>query len=151
MHSDSPASKNHLQRYIGRWRGDVSVESADAEPQHYTQDNSFAWILGELFLEERGTASNGSAFVGLWSRDAATGKYRAHYFMAPTGDVVILSHEWRESSQSFVGAAELGGGVRMLAEDRFYGHDEYEWNITVQDRAGKILTRMRGHERRVDC
>lgn len=49
------------------------------------------------------------------------------------------------------GSAELGGGVRMLAEDRFYGRDEYEWNITVQDSAGKILTRMRGHQRRVDC
>jgi hypothetical protein len=70
--------------------------------------------------------------------------------MAPTGDVVVLSHEWHESSQSFVGSAELGGGVRMLAEDRFHGRDEYEWNITVQDSAGKILTRMRGHERRVD-
>lgn len=105
--------------------------------------------LGERFLEERGTGSNGSAFIGLWSRDAATGRYRAHYFMAPTGEVVVLSHEWRESSQSFVGSAELGGGVRMLAEDRFYGADEYEWTITVQDSAGKVLTRMRGHERRV--
>jgi hypothetical protein len=150
MDSDSSASKNPLQHYVGRWRGEVSVESAGSEPQRYTQDNSFEWILGELFLEERGTGSNGSAFIGLWSRDGATGKYRAYYFMAPTGDVVVLSHEWRESSQSFVGSAELGGGVRMLAEDRFFGRDEYEWNITVQDSAGNLLTRMRGHERRVD-
>jgi hypothetical protein len=63
--------------------------------------------------------------------------------------VVVLSHEWHESTKSFVGSAELGGGVRMLAEDRFFGPDEYEWNITVQDSAGQILTRMRGHERRV--
>lgn len=150
MHDASPTSKDPLQHYVGRWRGEVSVESAGAETQRYTQDNTFEWVLGDLFLEERGTASNGSTFIGLWSRDASTGKYRAYYFMAPTGDVVVLGHEWLEGSQSFVGSAELGGGVRMLAEDRFYGRDEYEWNITVQDSAGKILTRMRGRERRVE-
>lgn len=149
MHGDSSVSKDPLQHYVGRWRGDVSVESAGAEPQRYTQDNTFEWVLDDRFLQERGTGSNGSSFIGLWSRDGDTGRYRAHYFMAPTGDVVVLSHEWRESSQSFVGSAELGGGVRMLAEDRFYGRDEYEWSITVQDSEGRILTRMRGHERRV--
>ena len=149
MYDDSPASKNPLQHYVGRWRGEVSVDTAGAEPQRYTQDNTFAWILGNLFLEERGTGTNGSTFIGLWSRDAVTGKYRAYYFMAPTGEVVVLSHEWHESSQSFVGSADLGAGIRMLAEDRFYGPDEYEWNITVQDSTGNILTRMRGHEHRV--
>lgn len=151
MQSDSPVSKNPLQRYVGRWRGEVSVESAGSEPQHYTQDNSFEWILGELFLQERGTGSNGSSFVGIWSRDARTGKYHAYYFSAPTGDVFAITHEWHENSHSFVGSAELGGGVRMLAEDRFSGCDAYEWSITVQDSAGKILTRMHGRERRVDC
>jgi hypothetical protein len=150
MHRDSSSSKDPLQHYVGRWRGDVSVESVGSEPQRYTQDNTFEWVLDGRFLEERGTGSNGSAFIGLWSREGDTDRYRAHYFMAPTGDVVVLSHEWHESRQSFVGAAELGGGVRMLAEDRFYGRDEYEWSITVQDREGKILTRMRGRERRVD-
>ena len=151
MPSDSPASKNPLQHYIGRWRGDVSVESAGAEPQRYTQDNSFDWILGGVFLEERGTASNGSSFVGLWSRDAGTGKYRAYYFIAPNADVVVLSHEWHEANQAFVGSAELGGGMRMLAEDRFTGPDTYEWTITVEDGSGKVLTRMHGRERRVGC
>jgi hypothetical protein len=151
MHTDSLASKDPLQHYVGRWRGDVSVESAGVEPQRYTQDNTFEWILGERFLQESGTGSNGSAFIGLWSRDAATGKYRAYYFMAPTGEVVVLSHEWHDSKKSFVGSADLGGGVRMLAEDRFHGPDEYEWTITVQDSSGKILTRMHGHERRVNC
>jgi hypothetical protein len=43
MHRDTPASKDPLQHYVGRWRGEVSVESAGTEPQHYTQDNIFEW------------------------------------------------------------------------------------------------------------
>ena len=55
MHSDSPASKDPLHHYVGRWRGEVSVENTGSEPQRYIQDNTFEWILGERFLQERGT------------------------------------------------------------------------------------------------
>jgi hypothetical protein len=105
--------------------------------------------LGGVFLEERGSGSNGSSFVGLWAFDAKTGKYLAHYFLAPTGDVVALRHEWVEAKQSFVGTAELGGGVRMLAEDRFTSVDAYEWSVTIQDAKGTLLQRMRGRAHRV--
>lgn len=149
MHQEPPPANNPLQRFVGSWRGEVSVDGPGAEPQRYTQENSWAWTLGGLFLEERGTGSNGSSFLGLWSLDAQNGKYRAHYFLAPTGDVVVLTHEWSARHQTFAGSAELGGGVRMLAEDRFLDRDTYEWSITVQDGAGKVLTRMRARERRV--
>jgi hypothetical protein len=150
MNGDSSASKNPLQRYVGRWRGDVSVENAGTEPQRYTQDNAFEWTLGGVFLEERGSDSNGGAFVGLWSLDPRTGKYRAHYFAAPSGDVFVLNHEWHKNNKSFVGSAKLNSKVRMLAEDRFIGPDSYEWKITVQDGNGKVLSHMHGRERRVD-
>jgi hypothetical protein len=143
------SSKNPLHRFVGSWRGEVTVETAGGKPTSYTQENRFAWTLGGVFLEERGKASNGSSFAGLWAFDAKTGKYQAHYFLAPAGDVVVLHHEWVEAKQSFVGAAELGGGVRMLAEDRFVSTDAYEWSITVQDGQGTVLSRMRGRERRV--
>jgi hypothetical protein len=149
MHRESPPPKNPLQRLVGSWRGEVSVDGPGVEPQRYTQENSWAWTLGGLFLEERGTGSNGSSFLGVWSLDARSGKYRAHYFLAPTGDVVVLTHEWSEQNQTFAGSAELGGGVRMLAEDHFLDRDTYEWSITVQDGAGNVLTRMHGRERRV--
>ena len=118
MSSDSSCS-SPLERYLGSWRGEVTVESVGSEPQRYTQENSFAWVLDGHFLEERGTDSNRGSFLGVWSLDPSSGKYRAHYFIAPAGDVVVLTHEWNEHSQSFTGSAELGGGVRMLAEDRF--------------------------------
>jgi len=145
-------AKAPLQRYVGAWRGEVTVEAGTGKPTTYTQENRFAWTLGGAFLEERGSGSNGTSFVGLWSLDAsagAAGKYVAHYFLAPTGEVVVLHHEWVEAKQSFVGTAELGGGVRMLAEDHFFGPDAYEWSLTVQDPHGAVLSRMRGREHRV--
>src|SRR5688572_10655422 len=142
-------AKNPLHRFVGSWRGEVTAETAGGKPANYTQENRFAWTLGGVFLEERGNASNGSSFAGLWAFDGKTGKYQAHYFLAPAGDVVVLQHEWVEAKQSFVGAAELGGGVRMLAEDRFISADAYEWSITVQDAQGTVLSRLRGRERRV--
>lgn len=78
-----------------------------------------------------------------------SGTYRAYYFLAPSGDVVALTHEWREATRSFVGSAELGGGVKMLAEDRFIDADMYEWTITVQDPAQQLLTRMHARVHRI--
>jgi len=147
MSSDSSCS-SPLERFVGAWRGEVTVDGAGGEPQRYTQHNSFAWILGGHFLEERGTDSNGGSFLGIWSLDSSSGKYRAHYFIAPAGDAVVLTHEWNELSRSFTGSAELGGGFRMLAEDRFIDHATYEWRITVQDSTGTPVRRMHGLERR---
>jgi hypothetical protein len=140
---------NPLHRYVGSWRGQVTVEAGSGKPKTYQQENRFAWTLGGAFLEERGSGSDGSSFVGLWAFDTKSGKYLAHYFMAPAGDVVALRHEWVEAKQSFVGTADLGGGVQMLAEDRFTSVDSYEWSIIIQDAKGAVLTRMRGQERRV--
>jgi len=142
-------AKDPLHRYVGSWRGEVTVEAGTGKPTTYTQENRFEWTLGGVFLEERGSGSNGTSFAGLWSLDAKTGKYLAHYFLAPTGDVVALHHEWVEAKQSFVGTADLGGGVRMLLEDHFLGPDSYQWSITVQDPQGSVLSRTRGRERRV--
>ena len=138
-----------LHRFVGAWRGDITVESAGGESAHYVQDNRFAWTLGGRFLEERGTDTNGGAFVGMWSFEGRANSYRAHYFLAPSGDVVALSHVWDEAKLTFSGSAELPGGLRMLAEDRFLGRDSYVWTITVQDSKGVTLARTQGKERRV--
>jgi hypothetical protein len=150
MHTDSILS-SPLQRFIGHWRGEVTVSEGGGEPRTHTQDNSFAWVLGNVFLEERGRGSNGSSFLGLWSRDANHGGFVAHYFLAPSGDVVALRHQWDEPSQSFIGSAELGGGIRMLAKDRFIDANKYEWSLSVQDAAGGTLSQMRGLQHRVKC
>ena len=147
-HAAASAS-NPLQRFVGHWRGEITVTAAGAEPQCYSQENSFAWVLGNVFLEERGRGSNHTAFIGLWSFDPRSGNYRAHYFLAPGAEVVALVHEWHESKQSFVGSAELGGGLRMLAEDHFLHADSYEWTLSVQDATGTTLRHMRGVEHRV--
>lgn len=149
MPNNSSVPESPLHRFVGSWQGEISVDGSAVEAQRYTQQNSFAWTLGGLFLEERGSGSNGSSFLGLWSFDSQSGRYRAHYFLAPSRDVVALTHEWQESARTFVGSAELGNGLRMLAEDRFINSDMYEWSIIVQDSAGSMLTRMRGRERRV--
>jgi hypothetical protein len=140
MHDDSLLAKGPLERYVGSWQGDVSVDGATVEPHSYTQSNTFAWVLDGRFVEERGTGTNGSSFIGLWSFDARAGRYRAHYFLAPTGDIVAITHDWTDHTQTFAGAADLGGGIQLLAEDRFIGRDAYEWSTTITDSTGKILT-----------
>lgn len=147
--SGRPPRTSPLHRFVGSWRGPVTVEAGSGKPTTYTQENRFAWTLGGVFLEERGNGSNGSSFVGLWAFDARTGKYLAHYFLAPAGNVVALRHEWVEAKQTFVGNAELGGGVQMLAEDRFTSADAYEWSVTIQDAKGTLLQRMRGRAQRI--
>lgn len=145
----SVPATNPLHRFVGSWHGDVTVQRAGADTLSYTQDNRFAWTLAGRFLEERGSDTNRGSFVGIWSFDEKTNKYRAHYFLAPSGDVVVLSHVWDEGRQTFTGSAELPGGLRMLAEDHFLGPDAYVWTITLQDSKHATLMRTQGKERRV--
>ena len=143
-HSDSP-----LRHFIGAWRGDVTIEGGQTGLRHYAQENTFVWSLGGLFLEERGAATDGSSFAGFWSLADGSGIYRAHYFLAPSGDTVVLTHEWQETSRRFTGFADLAGGYRMHAEDHFIDADTYEWSIAVQDGAGQTLNRMHAREHRI--
>jgi hypothetical protein len=149
MHDDVSRSKDPLKRFVGSWQGEVSVDGATVEPHRYTQSNTFAWALEGHFLEERGRGTNGSSFIGLWSFDVRAGRYRAYYFLAPTGDIVAITHEWDERTKTFTGAADLGGGIRLVAEDRFIDADTYEWSTTISDPAGTILTRLKAREQRV--
>jgi len=143
-----PSPDSPLHRYIGSWRGDVTVESPGKSTVRYVQENTFTWTLGGRFMEERGTDSNGGSFAGIWAFDATTNKYRAHYFVAPSGDDIVLVHAWNPAKQAFFGNADLPGGVRMLAEDRFLGPDSYIWTLTIQDQNGKTLSHTEGKERR---
>jgi hypothetical protein len=44
MSSDSSCS-SPLERFVGSWRGEVTVDGVGGEPQRYTQHNSFAWAV----------------------------------------------------------------------------------------------------------
>jgi hypothetical protein len=149
MHDDSPPWKRPLGRYVGSWQGEVRVDGATVEAHHYTQSNTFAWTLEGRFLEERGKGTDGSSFIGLWTFDARAGRYHAHYFVAPTGDILVITHDWNEQTKTFTGGADLGGGVKLLAEDRFIDADTYEWSATITDATGQILSRMQARENRV--
>lgn len=149
MDCDSSVWSAPLQRYVGSWQGEVKVDGSAVTPHGYAQSNTFGWTLGGRFLEERGTGANGSSFIGLWGYDARSGLYRAHYFLAPTGDVVAITHDWDEQSRTFSGSADLGGGIRLVAEDRFIDANTYEWSTTISDSTGTTLSRMRALERRV--
>jgi hypothetical protein len=140
---------NPLHRFVGSWRGEVTAQQTGAPAARYVQENRFAWTLGGRFLEERGKDTNGGSFVGLWSFDEKTSTYRAYYFLAPSGEVVALSHAWDESKKTFTGSADLPGGLKMLAEDRFFGPDSYVWTLTVQDSKLATLMRTQGKERRL--
>jgi hypothetical protein len=148
MQSDSH-SKSPLSRYVGSWQGEVRVDGAAVDSHCYTQSNTFSWTLEGHFLEERGSGTNGSSFIGLWSFDAGAGNYRAHYFLAPTGDIVAITHHWNEQTKTFTGSADLGGGIQLLAEDRFIDPNTYEWSTIISDPTGKVLTRLQAREHRV--
>jgi hypothetical protein len=140
---------NPMHRYIGAWHGDVTVQTAGKETSRYVQENAFTWTLGGRFMEERGTDSNGGSFAGIWAFDAKTNKYRAHYFIAPSGDDIVLAHAWDQTKQGFVGSADLPDGMRILVEDRFFGADSYIWTMTIQDKKRATLSYTEGKERRV--
>jgi len=144
-HADLPARA--LNRFVGSWKGEVTVEAIDQEPIRYVQTNRFVWTFDGRFLEERGSGTNESSFLGVWAWDANAELFRAHYFLAPSGDALVIQHRWDEAEQTFTGSSELGG-LTVLAQDRFSGADAYSWTIVVQDRSGNPMTRMQGFQER---
>lgn len=139
-----------LEKFIGSWKGDVTVQPADGKASTFAAANTFSWVLGGRFArDEGGDLSGASSNLGMWTYDPAAQAYRSWYFLAPGGEVVAFTYKWVERDQAFRGSADLGGGMAMEAEDRFLGKDAYEWRIVLKDKDGKALNRMSGRMKRV--
>jgi len=145
-----PAALAALDRFVGNWKGEVEVQSAEGTKTTYASRNAFAWDLKGVFLKDQGGAVSGeSAFLGMWSFDQPTQRYRSWYFSGPGGEAVNCSFVWDEKNQAFKGGADLGGGMVLESEDRFTGRDSYTWSITIKDKGGRQLNRMVGRQTRV--
>lgn len=139
-----------LEKFTGSWKGVVKVTAGDGKETSFSTKNTFAPVLGGLFIEDKGGAVDGSSSqIGMWRYDAVGKKYQSWYFLAPGGEAVQFTHDWIESEQAFRGTADLGGGMTMEATDQFKGKDAYEWTIIVKGKDGTILNRMVGKQTRV--
>jgi hypothetical protein len=139
-----------LGKFVGTWKGEVEVQSADGKKTSYASRNAFTWSLNGRFLrDEGGEISGASAFLGMWTYDPQGKTYRSTYFLGPGGEIVNFTYTWDEKTQVIRGTAPLGGGIIMEAEDRFVGKDSYVWSIVVKDKEGRELNRMTGRQTRV--
>lgn len=138
-----------LERFIGSWKGEVSVQPAGGRESTYVAANTYSWALGGRFArDEGGDATGATSFLGMWTYDPGLKAYRSWYFQAPGGEVTAFTYRWVERDQAFRGGADLGGGMTLEAEDRFLGKDAYEWRIVLKDKDGKALNRMTGRMKR---
>src|SRR4051812_46370927 len=66
----TPPAYPVLEKFLGTWKAQVEMVSADGKKSTQAWQNTFAWDLDGRFLKDEGREAGGSAsFLGLWSYD----------------------------------------------------------------------------------
>lgn len=134
-----------LDKFVGQWVGLVTV-TKDGRSLTHREESTFSWVLGGQYLQEIG-AYGDTSFHGMWQRDPDHG-YRSWYFIAPHGLSTFMQFTWHDSDQAFHGFAVLQDGMRIDVVDRFLGPDEYEWEMTMRDSQGCVISKTVAHQQR---
>lgn len=134
---------NVLNQFVGEWKAETVVKSADGKEVTTNDESVMKWTLGGKYLEDRVGGPNES-LIGLWTYDSEAKVYRAWYFPAGSNKPIVLTGRWDKASRSFTEKVDMGNGNTMTGMHKFVGKNRYEWSGILRDAKGKVLTEYKG-------
>ena len=134
-----PPELRLLDPFAGNWRYDFTVYQSEwsSEEKHGAGTFTCGWTLGNRFMEEQGTESDGSSHRKIYTYDTMTKTYRAWWFSS-IGIFNDSTGRWDAEQHSFVFTTVLATGPRGTTTLHFTGDKTVEWDVTFKDDAGKI-------------
>jgi hypothetical protein len=139
-----------LGRMVGNWEKRVTVYKSEWAPEEQTKTGAHTsqWILNDSHLQEAGRDSDGSAYLGVYSYDAAAKGYRASVFRS-NGSTWQMTGKWDAKSDTFIFAQDLADGVRLTVTYRFVSPNEFKFSYIAKKGDDKVVYRAEGTAKRV--
>ena len=139
-----PPDLKLLDQFAGNWRYDFTVHKAEWAPEekHGTGTFTCQWIVGNRFLEEKGTEDDGTSHLKIFSYDAKARVFRTWWF-ASIGIFNDSTSKWDAEKHTFIFTTLLPTGQNGTATLHFTDEKTVEWEVIFQDGA-KVYFHSRG-------
>ena len=139
---------NALNHFLGKWKSFVTVTQADEASISYETTNTFSYLSGDEFVEDRALGEDEqTGHIGIWYEEE--GKYHSVYFISPGKQRIKFVYDWDPAKLQMEGKAPLPDGSTMKAIDTVIDKNHYRWEIIHTNAEGDILLNMIGEQSRV--
>ena len=131
-----PPELKLLDQFAGNWRYDFTVYKSEWTPEekHGTGTFTCQWTVGNRFLEEKGTESDGSSHMKIFTFDAKAGVFRSWWFSS-LGIFNDSTGRWDADKRTFIFTTPLPSGQTGTATLHFVDDKTVEWDVIFKDAA----------------
>jgi hypothetical protein len=131
-----PPELKLLDAFAGKWRYEFTVYPSEwnSEEKHGTGTFTCGWTLGNRFMEEAGTDSDGSSHRKIYTFDAKAGVFRAWWFHS-AGIFNDSTGRWDAEKRTFVFTTPLAAGPTGTSTLHFVDDRTVEWDVIFKDDA----------------
>lgn len=140
-----------LDRFLGTWQTEYRLPKGEWTPVEKTgsADLIYRRVLGGQFIQEDGTHMDESTALRMLTYDAQRAEYRT-WFFSSRGQANEAKGQWDAKSMTltWTDVAAAPNGITSRARHHFLNDNEFEWDVEVRDKAGKIVFQMEGKAKR---
>ena len=131
-----PPELRLLDQFAGKWSYEFTVFKSEwnAEEKHGTGTFTCQWTIGNRFMEEKGTESDGTSHMKLYTYDAKASAFRAWWFHS-AGIFNDSTGKWDAEKRTFTFTTPLPSGQNGTSTMHFVDDKTVEWDVIFKDGA----------------
>jgi hypothetical protein len=128
-----------LEPLTGNWRFDFTIYKSEWTPEekHGTGASISQWIVGKRVVEDKGSESDGTSYLKLYTYDTKTSSYHAWWFSS-TGNFNDATGRWDAEKQTFLWTTLLPSGITGTTSQHFVDDKHLEWDVIFKDAGGRV-------------
>jgi hypothetical protein len=131
-----PPELKLLDQFKGEWRYEFTVFKSEWSPEEKKGTGTFTcqWTIGDRYMEEKGSDSDGTSHLKLYTFDTKTNAFRAWWFHS-AGIFNDATGRWDAEKRTFTFTTPLPSGQTGTSTMRFVDEKTVEWDVIFKDGA----------------
>lgn len=129
-----PPELKLLDQFKGTWRYEFAVHKSEWTPEENKGTGTFTcqWTVGDRYMEEKGTESDGSSHLKLYAFDTEARVFRAWWFHS-AGIFNEGTGKWDAAKRTFTFTTPRPNGSTGTSTMHFVDDNTVEWDVIFKD------------------
>lgn len=139
-----PPELKLLDQFKGKWTYEFTVHKSEWTPEEKKGTGTFTcqWTIGDRYMEEKGTESDGTSHMKLFTFDKEAGVFRAWWFHS-AGIFNDSTGRWDAEKRTFTFTTPRPNGQVGTSTMHFTDEKTVEWDVIFRD-ADKVYYHSSG-------